>query len=301
MPVNTPFINEIPVWTALVTPMTENGAIDFESLDHLIEQQNHAMNGIVLFGSTGEGLALTLDEKKAILKHVLDLKPLSPIMIGVGGHRLPEQLDWLAFCETMHVSAYLMVTPLYAKPGPVGQTEWFNALLSKVTRPCMLYNVPSRAGTELHPQVLNNLQGQPYLWAVKEASGSITKFQTYQTAAGPNVRFYSGDDVLMPDLVKVGAKGLVSVASNVWPAETKRYAEQCLSGTLDVRGKALWKQAAEACFCASNPVPSKALLALRGDIAHATCRPPLTEKELTDTTLLKTVDRTVKSWFAEGA
>ena len=298
MLVNNTYVEKTMVWTALITPMLENGRIDIDSLGELVQAQTKAGNGIVLFGSTGEGLALTLDEKKAILKNVLDMQSLPPIMVGVGGFHLSEQLSWLAFCETLNISAYLMVVPLYAKPGPVGQTAWFEALLNKVTKPCMLYNVPTRVGTVLHPQVLNNLKDNPYLWAVKEASGNIAAFKTYQTAAARlSICLYSGDDVLMPQLAKAGAKGLVSVASNIWPEAVRRYAEFCLSDHLDASMQALWKQASEACFCAPNPLPVKLLLTRQGKINSAYCRPPLSQNEQVNYALLKMADRAVNAWY----
>ncbi len=117
----------------------------------MLKRQEEAGNGIVVLGSTGEGLALSLKEKKEIVNYTLKQSLQTPIMVGVGGFNLSETLNWLSWCEEQkNISSYLMPTPLYAKPGIKGQIAWFEALMNKVSKPCMLYNVPSRTGIKFN-------------------------------------------------------------------------------------------------------------------------------------------------------
>lgn len=289
-------LNQYPLWTALVTPISENGSVDFVSLEKLVKQQVEAKNGLLILGSTAEALNLKLSDKKAILEKVISLKPASPIMVGVGGHQLEECLDWLKYLETLPIHAYLMVTPLYAKPGAHGQTEWFKALMDKVTRPVMLYNVPGRTAVAMSTEAVKNLNTHKNFWAIKEASGSVEKMKEYLAAAGGK-KVYCGDDALMSEFAAAGAVGLVSVASNAWPKETHLYVEKCLDKTL--KEKQMWADASNTLFIASNPVPVKRLLHLRGDITTAKMVPPLSDRDLQDNDKLLTADQQVKNWYGE--
>jgi 4-hydroxy-tetrahydrodipicolinate synthase len=287
-------LNNYPLWTALITPLTHSFKVDFSVLTKLVEEQSEAGNGLLILGSTAEALNLSLNDRKAIIDHVLSLKPTSPIMVGVGGHQLEETMEWIKFLETKNIQAYLMVTPLYAKPGPIGQYQWFKALMDSVTRPCMLYNVPGRTAVALSVGAVKNLNQHPNFWAIKEASGSVEKFKEYLSAAGGKAVF-CGDDALMPDFAHHGSKGLVSVASNAWPRETNLYVKQCLNKTFD--DKRLWTEAADSLFVVSNPVPVKRLLFENGKIQTPFMIPPLSHEDMTDASPVLKSDLQIKEWF----
>ena len=238
-------INNYPLWTAIITPMLGDGEVDYPGLAKLLKEQEEAENGVLLLGSTGESLNIDENERKKILHFALDKNLNVPIMVGVGGINLKETCAWVDYLETLRVDAYLMITPLYAKPGAEGQYQWFKTLLDRSKRPVMLYNVPSRTGVSLNVKTLAKLKTHPMLWAVKEASGKTLDFKNYRKAA-PEVRFYSGDDAMMPDFAKLGAKGLVSVASNVWPKETHAYVLQSLDKSL--KAVKLWKDCSNSLF-----------------------------------------------------
>jgi len=282
-------LNQYPVWAALVTPFDKNLNIDFESFKNLIDKQQAVENGILIIGSTGEGLALTIDEKKAIVKWTCDLKLNIPIMVGVGGYNLKQQLDWIDFCNNYPIDAYLLVTPPYAKPGIFGQTHWFKTLMDHATKPCMLYNVPSRTGVTLYPQVIENLKQNTNLWALKEASGKVDAFKQYRHIA-PELPIYSGEDALMPELAREGAKGIVSASANVWPDGIKQYVKKCLANEMD-DSIAIYQQSIRTFFkLASNPVPAKVLLHYKNWIKEPILRPPLTHKDLIDINRLIELD-----------
>lgn len=283
------------LWTALITPLKEDGSLHFSDLEKLAKRQEKAGNGLLIIGSTGEGLALSDNEKLEVLKFVSDLNPEVPVMAGVGGFNLEEQKKWVNACNKSNVDALLLVTPLYAKPGIEGQVHWFKSLLDTAEKPCMLYNIPSRTGVEMPPEVLTRLKGHENLWAVKEASGSISEYQKFREAV-PDIPFFSGDDALLPFFSAAGCAGLVSVASNVWPEATKLYVEKCLKGETESM-LPVWNKAVKALFSASNPVPAKLLLKEKGIIESAALKPPLVEHELKDLTELLNVDREIENWY----
>ncbi|MFZ9035880.1 MAG: dihydrodipicolinate synthase family protein, partial [Francisellaceae bacterium] len=163
------------LYTAIITPMRDDGNIDFISFKNLLEIQQKADCGVVILGSTGESLAIDDKEKRQIVHFVMALNLSIPVIVGVGGYQLQQQLDWIDFCNSYHISGYLLVTPLYAKPGTKGQSQWFEALLDASDKPCMLYNVPSRTGIHLSDETLSALKHHPRLWALKEASGDIDR------------------------------------------------------------------------------------------------------------------------------
>ncbi|MBI9070723.1 MAG: 4-hydroxy-tetrahydrodipicolinate synthase [Melioribacteraceae bacterium] len=287
-------LNEYPLWTATITSFNEDSSIDFESFEVLLKRQEKAGNGILILGSTGENLSLSLEEKKNIVEFTLNQNLNVPVMCGVGGSNFNESKNWIEYLNTNDLSAYLLVTPLYTKPGAVGQTEWFRILLNKAEKPCMLYNVPSRTGKELSHVMVRELKNHPNFWAIKEASGSIGEFANYRSDS-PSTNIFSGDDAMLPYYTLNGASGLVSVIANVWPEETKKYVELCKENKINKHIK-LWKEAADALFIVSNPIPAKILLHEKGVIKSPALRLPLTVRELEDNSYLMQIDKKITEW-----
>jgi 4-hydroxy-tetrahydrodipicolinate synthase len=287
-------INDYTLWTALVTPLDQHGDVDYNTLTKLVSDQEAAHNGILLLGSTGEGLALTLNEQQAIVEHVCQLKPSVPLMVAVGGSNLKQQIECVNYCNTLPIHSFLLGSPLYAKPGAIGQTHWFESLLNASAHPCMLYNVPGRSAVSIPTATIQNLQNNKNLWALKEASGSIAQFEAYRQAA-PNLAIFSGDDALMPYFAQAGAKGLVSVAANAWPAQTHEFVKRSLSGQ-HPNLFAQWTSAIDSLFAVANPIPVKVLMHLQGRLSSPQLRPPLTHLELTQTDCITTANNTILSW-----
>jgi 4-hydroxy-tetrahydrodipicolinate synthase len=292
-------INDYILWTAVATPMNEDSSIDYESFEKLLREQEAAKNGVVVLGSTGEALNLNKSEMKKILEHTLKLNLSVPVMTGLGGYNLEETIEYLKFLETLPLDAYLMVTPLYAKPGEHGQTNWFKNLMDVATKPCMLYNVPSRTGVKMNFNAVKNLANHKNFWAIKEASGSVEDFKKY-AEMNPKARIYSGDDGMVPDFTPFGCKGLVSVASNTWPSETHLYVEKALSKKLTADEDKLWKDACDTLFIAANPVPVKNLLHAQNKIKTKVMRAPLHHADLADNSPLIAADKKIKTWFKEN-
>lgn len=283
------------LWTALVTPMKENGDVNPDELASLIHRQDEAGNGVLVLGSTGEGLALSPEDKKKVVETASSLNLDVPLMVGVGGFNLRRQLEWIEYCNQFEIDSFLLVTPLYAKPNVKGQIQWFEALLNAADKSCMLYNVPSRTGVKMHPDVISTLADHKNMYALKEASGSIDDYQEFRKRA-PQLPIYSGDDGLTPFFAAAGCQGLVSVMANVWPKATHRYTKRCLQG----RGQELlplWQECSDTLFSVSNPIPTKVLLAEKGWINSATLRLPLTSDEIEDTDFLLEADKRINDWY----
>lgn len=287
-------INDYTVWTAIVTPMNADSTVNYSDLEKLLREQEAAGNAITILGSTGEATNLDLDERKSILDFALGLGLQTAFMCGVGGTNVHEQKAWIEYLNTKDLDAYLIVVPIYAKPGIHGQHAWFKELMDTSERPVCLYNVPGRTAKALEIETLKMLADHPRLWAIKEASGKEADFSAY-AAAAPNVHMLSGDDAMLPQFAKLGAKGVVSVASNIWPEATAEYARQCLSGTFS--DAELWSQAIASLFAASNPVPAKAILHAEGRISTPTMRVPLHADDMIGLDEALRLSTEIRSWY----
>lgn len=290
-------LNSFPLWTALVTPFDQHGEVDYACLAKLVDDQQQAGNGILICGSTGEGLAIELDEQLQIVKYICDLKPTVPLMVAVGCANLAAQVAWVKTCNSLPIHAFLLGTPMYAKPGVVGQTLWFEALLDAAEHPCMIYNVPGRSAISIPVKTIENIASHKNLWAMKEASGDISQFLAYQKAA-PAMRMYSGDDPLMPSLASAGAVGLVSVCANAWPEATNLYVKMCLQGETEQLAD-VWFDATNALFEVANPIPVKVLMHKQSVINTPVLRAPLTHLELTNEQGILAADAAITDWLCE--
>ena len=289
-------INSTPLWTALITPMKEDGQVDYDSLEKVLKAQNEAGNGILILGSTGEALNLDDSEARKVLEFTCKFNRNVPLMCGIGGININSTKSWTEYLNTLQIHCFLVVTALYAKPGDKGQYEWFKTIMDTATKPCMLYNVPSRTGKEMSLSAVKRLNTHPNFWAIKEASGSALRFSEYVAAAG-NGKVYSGDDALLPDFSKVGAKGLVSVAANVWPRATNLYTKKCLDSDLNNDEITMWQNATNSLFVASNPIPVKWLMAEDKQITSATLRAPLTLNDMTDMDTVRKSHHNITEWI----
>lgn len=288
-------MKNITLWTALVTPMGEDGSIHLADLEKLLRRQEKAGNGILLIGSTGEGLALSGKEKKKVVEYSAGLGLSVPLMVGVGGFNLSEQTKWIEWCNRLNIDAFLLVNPLYSKPGARGQAQWFNSLMDAAEKPCMVYNIPSRTGSKIPPSVIQSIETNKNFWAVKEASGSIADYNKFREAV-PSVPLFSGDDGMVAFFAAAGCHGLVSVAANVWPKATKLYVKKCLDGETDSLFP-LWNHVVEELFSAPNPIPAKVLLNEKKLLQSATLRSPLTEDEIESVDKLLSVDKAITNWY----
>lgn len=293
-------LNNYPLWTAIVTPMNTDSSVDYPTFEKILKEQEAADVAVVILGSTGEALNLTKEECKKVLEFGLALNLKVPVMTGIGGFGQKDTLEYVTYLNTLKgLDAYLVVTPLYAKPGEFGQTEWFKTILDLAVKPCMLYNVPGRTGVKMNFNAIKNLSNHKNFWAIKEASGSVEDFKKYGDAA-PNARMYSGDDGMVPDFQPHRCVGLVSVAANAWPVETRAYVTKTLEGKLSKTEAELWAKSCDTLFIAANPVPVKNLMHAQGKLKTNVLRAPLDHRDLADNTPVLEADKKIKQWHKEN-
>ena len=266
--------------TALVTPFTADGAVDYEAYAELVDRQVAAgVHFLVPLATTGETPTLSQEEKVAIFQTVKAHAKGRPLLVGVGVNSLPDTLANIRLLEPLGPDALLVVVPYYNKPTQQGQYEYFKAMAAATSLPVIIYNVPGRTGANMLPDtVLRLAQDVPNIRGIKEASGKYDQVSEILRRAPEGFTVLSGDDDMTLAFMATGAHGVISVASNVAPKEVTEMVEAAMKGdyaaarVLHHRLFPLFK----ACFVESNPIPAKAALSLLGQM-RATVRLPLAE------------------------
>ena len=253
--------------TALVTPFCD-GKVDYEAYGRLVRRQLGAgVDFLVPLATTGETPTLSPDEKTRLLRMTRELAPDTPIVAGVGSNSLDATLENISLLAPCGADAFLVVVPYYNKPTQEGQYMYFKAVSERSPLPIVMYNVPGRTGANMSAQTAVRLaEDCPGIIATKEASGNFAQVSEILRTAPEGFSVLSGDDDMTLALMAAGASGVISVASNIAPAEVTRMAAAMLrcdlpeARSLHLRLLPLFK----ACFAESNPVPAKAALSLMG-------------------------------------
>ncbi len=267
--------------TAIVTPLTEQG-IDYERFAALIEWQiQQGIDAIVTVGTTGEGSTLTDEEHKAAIKFCVEqVKGRVPVIAGTGSNDIAYAISLTQYACEVGADAVLLVTPYYNKATQQGLIKSFTAIADASTKPCILYNVPSRTGCNLLPSSCAVLAEHPNIVAIKEASGNISQIAQIAALCGDKLDIYSGNDDQIVPILSLGGKGVISVLSNLLPAETSqlchRFMEGDIAGALQMQLQYL--PLVDALFCEVNPIPAKAAMAAMG-FCENYLRLPLTPME----------------------
>ena len=214
---NTVFVGAA---TAIITPLTENG-IDFESFGKLIEWQiEQGIDAIVSVGTTGEGSTLSDEEHKQALKFTVDkVAGRVPVIAGTGSNDIAYAIELTKYACEIGADAMLLVTPYYNKATQKGLIASFTAIADASTKPCILYNVPSRTGCNLLPESCAILAKHPNIVAIKEASGNISQIAKLAQLCGDEIDIYSGNDDQIIPVLSLGGKGVISVLSNIMPKQ----------------------------------------------------------------------------------
>ena len=253
--------------TAIVTPLNETG-IDYEAFRKLIEWQiAEGIDAIVVAGTTGEGSTLTDQEHKDAIKFCVDVVAgRVPVIAGTGSNDIAYAISLTKFACEVGADAMLLVTPYYNKATQNGLIKSFTAVADASTKPCILYNVPSRTGCNLKPETCAVLAKHPNIVAIKEASGDISQVAAISRLCGDNLDIYSGNDDQIVPVMSLGGKGVISVLSNLLPRETSAMCHAYLDGdckaALDMQLKYL--PLIDSLFCEVNPIPVKAAMAAMG-------------------------------------
>ena len=253
--------------TALITPFTADG-VDYEAFGRLIDDQiAKGIDGLVAVGTTGEGSTVTDEEHLEIVSFcVRRAAGRVPVIAGTGSNNTAHAIARTkAACEA-GADAVLLVTPYYNKTTQRGLVASFRAIADESTRPCILYNVPSRTGLNMLPETLDALADHPRIAAVKEACGSISQIARAFRLCGDRMDIYSGNDDQTVPILSLGGKGVISVASNVVPAEMVRMCRLFSEG--DVRDAAALQlrllDLMNQLMIETNPIPVKAACAALG-------------------------------------
>ena len=270
------------VATALITPMLEDGSIDYEAFGRIIDWQiEQGVNAIVSVGTTGEGSTLDDAEHKAAMKFTVDrVAGRVPVIAGTGSNDTAYAISLTEYACEIGADAMLLVTPYYNKATQEGLYQSFKLIADKSTKPCILYNVPSRTGCNLLPATVARLADHPNIVAVKEACGSISQVAELAHAVGDKIDIYSGNDDQIVPILSLGGKGVISVLSNIAPKQTHdivaKYMAGDLAGSLKMQLDAM--PLIHALFCEVNPIPVKHAANLMG-MEVGPLRAPLCEME----------------------
>ena len=280
--------------TALVTPMTATGAVDYAAMERLINWQIEAgINALVICGTTGESSTLTDQEHRDVLEFALKVaNGRVPMIAGTGSNDTSYAIELTHFACQIGYDAMLVVTPYYNKTTQKGLIAMFTAIADASTKPVILYNVPSRTGVNIEPATYAALAHHPNIAAIKEANGNISKLVETVALCGDKLDIYSGNDDQIVPILACGGKGVISVLSGVIPTETVAMCDKFFAG--DVAGamalQVKYLDLINALFCEVNPIPAKAAAAAMG-FGENYLRLPLVPMEKPHEELLLTLMR----------
>lgn len=268
---------------AIVTPMHENGDVNYEKLSEILEEQiAGGTDAIIICGTTGESSTLTHEEHLDVIRYTVEkVAKRIPVIAGTGSNCTATAIYLSQEAEKAGADAILLVTPYYNKATQNGLIAHYTAICNEVNIPAILYNVPSRTGCGLQPQTVATLvKDVENIVGIKEASGNISTVAQIMHLCDGNVDLYSGNDDQVVPLLALGGIGVISVLSNVAPAYVHDMCYKFFSG--DIAGSRKMQLDAlplvDALFCEVNPIPVKAALNMMGKEV-GTLRAPLTEME----------------------
>ena len=267
--------------TAIVTPLTKDG-IDYKEFERLIEWQiSEGIDAIVAVGTTGEGSTLTDKEHKEAIKFCVDtVKGRVPVIAGTGSNDTAYAIELTEYACEVGADAMLLVTPYYNKATQKGMIASFKAIADASTKPCILYNVPSRTGCNLLPESVLELSKHPNIVGIKEASGNISQVAEIAALVGDEFDIYSGNDDQIVPILSLGGVGVISVLSNIMPKATSDMCDLYFEGKIEESRRLQLKllPLVNALFSEVNPIPVKAAVSAMG-YGENYLRLPLTPME----------------------
>ncbi len=269
------------VYTALVTPMCGN-KIAYDELDKLVERQIEAgIDGLIPVGTTGECPTLEVDEHVEVIRHVVKVvKGRIPVVAGAGANSTAEALKLTKEADNAGADALLHVTPYYNKPSQEGLFRHFGAVAEATKKPVMLYSIPGRSVIEVAiPTLVRLVETYPNIYSIKEAGGRVFRASQMFDALGDKITVLSGEDEHTIPYMSIGAKGVVSVASNALPelvCEMVHAAEKGDYKTAQAVHKRLYPLFHDL-FIEPSPAPCKYAMKKLGIISDESVRLPLAE------------------------
>ena len=279
---------------AIVTPF-KNGKVDEEALRKLIEEQIAAgTDGIAPCGTTGESTTLSHEEHDRVIEITIDAaRKRVPVIAGTGSNSTAEALRLTRHAWEAGADAALMVCPYYNRPTQEGLYHHYRTIAAEIPIPIIIYNIASRTGVNMLPETLAKLATIPNIVGVKEASGSLKQMSDVIQLCGPDFSVLSGDDIFTLALLAIGGKGVISVISNVVPADMAAMVDAFAAGDLQKARSLHYRMSPliDALFIETNPIPAKAALSFMGKIDYE-LRLPLCRMSPKNEESLKTVMKT---------
>lgn len=277
---------------AIVTPMKANGEINYDKLAELLDYQiNNSTDAIVICGTTGESATMTEKEHIEAIRFTADyVKKRVPVVAGTGSNCTKTAVELSKEAQAAGVDGCLVVTPYYNKATQKGLIEHYTAVARSIDLPIIMYNVPSRTGCNIQPETAVKLAREvDNIVAIKAATGNLSQESKTMMLAEGCLDMYSGEDGLIVPLMSIGAKGVISVLSNVAPKQTHDICAEFFAGNIK-KSRQLQFEALElvdALFSEVNPIPVKTALNLMG-MEVGPLRMPLCEMEEANLNKLKT-------------
>ena len=247
---------------AIVTPMFEDGSVDWKGLEKLVEWHiEQGTNSIVAVGTTGEASTLSMAEHTEVIKEIIRVaNKRIPIIAGTGANSTHEAIELTKEAKQLGADAALLVTPYYNKPTQEGLFQHYKAVAEAVDLPIILYNVPGRTGVDLHNDTAIRLADIPQIVGIKDATGDVPRGkELIDGLKGKNMVVYSGDDATASELIQLGAHGNISVTANIAPKIMSELCAAAIAGDA-ATAKSKDDQVAKLnniLFCESNPNSSE--------------------------------------------
>ncbi|MBR2284288.1 MAG: 4-hydroxy-tetrahydrodipicolinate synthase [Ruminococcus sp.] len=265
---------------AIITPFNADGSVNYDKLGELIDTQIAAgTDAIIICGTTGEASTMTDEEHLECIRYTVERTAgRVPVIAGTGSNDTRYAVELSKEAEAVGADGLLLVTPYYNKTTQKGLILHFTAIADAVNIPIVLYNIPGRTGVNMDIATIKKLSEHRNIVGVKEASGNISYAAKLIAECGENIDVYSGNDDMIVPIMSLGGKGVISVLSNVAPAETHQMAQYCLDNDFASAQKLQidYLDLINALFIEVNPIPVKEALNMTG-FAAGPCRLPLCE------------------------
>ena len=252
---------------AIITPMKANGEVNYEKLGEFIDYQiENSTDAIVICGTTGEASTLTHEEHIETIRFAADhVKKRVPVIAGTGSNCTETAVYLSQEAQKAGVDACLVVTPYYNKATQKGLIKHYTTVAKSVDLPIIMYNVPGRTGCNIQPETAATLaKDVDNIVAIKAATGNMAQESKTMALAEGRLDMYSGEDGLIVPLMSIGAKGVISVLSNVAPQQTHDICAKFAEGKIEEARQFNALELVDALFCEVNPVPVKHALNLQG-------------------------------------
>lgn len=254
---------------ALITPFKENGEVNFEKLEELVEEQiAGGTDAIIACGTTGESSTMTHEEDDEVIRFICNkVNHRIPVIAGTGSNCTREAVSKSIAAEKAGADGLLVVTPYYNKATQKGLIQHFTTIANAVSIPVILYHIPGRTGVTMKPETIVTLCKEvPNIVGVKEASGDFSAIAEIMHLSGGEIDVYSGNDDQIVPLLAMGGKGVISVLSNVAPRQIHEICASFFRGDVETSRRMQLEALPliNALFCEVNPIPVKAALNLMG-------------------------------------